>query len=111
MSLTCLVIFFFFLYPTDFAWDAQEEFLAVCTGNDKVYMWSPEGCLAVRVPRANAELDISRLKWQPRSGTEPSAHTSLCVIGSSHISVCIMDSVGVLESAASASSEDSSCSR
>ena len=31
-------------------WDPTESRLALCTGNNKVYMWSPAGSLSVDVP-------------------------------------------------------------
>lgn len=33
-----------------FQWDPRQPRLAVCTGNSKVYLWSPAGCVAVQVP-------------------------------------------------------------
>lgn len=31
-------------------WDPTQTRLALCTGNNKIYMWSPSGCLSVEVP-------------------------------------------------------------
>ncbi len=42
-----------FLLPIDtlgVEWDPRHTRLAMCTGNNKVYMWSPAGCLSVEVP-------------------------------------------------------------
>ncbi|XP_071527988.1 WD repeat-containing protein WRAP73-like isoform X2 [Panulirus ornatus] len=36
----------------EFAWDPQQPRLALCTGNNHVYFWSPFGCLTVAVPGA-----------------------------------------------------------
>lgn len=33
-----------------FQWDPRQPRLALCTGNSKVYLWSPAGCVAVQVP-------------------------------------------------------------
>lgn len=33
-----------------FQWDPQQSRLAVCTGDSKVYLWSPAGCVSVQVP-------------------------------------------------------------
>uniref|UniRef100_A0A8D0F9F8 WD repeat containing, antisense to TP73 n=1 Tax=Strix occidentalis caurina TaxID=311401 RepID=A0A8D0F9F8_STROC len=33
-----------------FQWDPRQPRLAVCTGNSKVYLWSPAGCVSVQVP-------------------------------------------------------------
>lgn len=32
------------------AWDPCQVRLALCCGNNKVYMWSPQGCISVEVP-------------------------------------------------------------
>ena len=31
-------------------WDPCRARLAVCTGSNKLYLWSPDGCVAVEVP-------------------------------------------------------------
>lgn len=33
-----------------FQWDPCQPRLAVCTGTNRMYLWSPAGCVAVRVP-------------------------------------------------------------
>uniref|UniRef100_A0A9J7XTA8 WD repeat containing, antisense to TP73 n=1 Tax=Cyprinus carpio carpio TaxID=630221 RepID=A0A9J7XTA8_CYPCA len=33
-----------------FVWDPHRPRLALCTGNTKVYLWSPVGCVSVNVP-------------------------------------------------------------
>lgn len=33
-----------------FQWDPRRPRLALCTGNAKVYLWSPAGCVSVQVP-------------------------------------------------------------
>ena len=33
-----------------FLWDPRRPRLALCTGNNKLYLWSPAGCVSVRVP-------------------------------------------------------------
>lgn len=33
-----------------FQWDPRHPRLALCTGNTKLYLWSPGGCVAVQVP-------------------------------------------------------------
>jgi WD40 repeat protein len=34
----------------DVAWDAGTQRLALCTGNDKLYLWSPQSASIVTVP-------------------------------------------------------------
>lgn len=33
-----------------FQWDPRRPRLALCTGNTKLYLWSPAGCVSVQVP-------------------------------------------------------------
>lgn len=46
-------------------WDPKQPRLALCTGNNKVYMWSPAGCLSVEVPTQAAAFSVNRLAWHP----------------------------------------------
>ena len=39
-----------FSFHSAFSWDPNDIRLAVCAGNNKLYMWSMAGCLAVEVP-------------------------------------------------------------
>lgn len=38
-----------------FQWDPRQPRLALCTGNSKVYLWSPAGCVSVQVPTEGKE--------------------------------------------------------
>ncbi|CAL4253458.1 unnamed protein product, partial [Meganyctiphanes norvegica] len=67
-----------------FAWDPKQSRLAVCTGNNYVYFWSPFGCLTVAVPAASS-LQITGLKWHP-SGRQ------VALLGGSQFSVCNLES-------------------
>ncbi|KAI0238144.1 WD repeat-containing protein WRAP73 [Lamellibrachia satsuma] len=46
-------------------WDPKQPRLALCTGNNKVYMWSPAGCLSVEVPTEATSFSVNRLAWHP----------------------------------------------
>lgn len=61
-------------------WDPTQPRLAVCTANNKLYLWSPAGCVSVAVP-VEANIAVQRLLWHP-SGK------CLALIGSSHFCVC-----------------------
>lgn len=61
-------------------WDPTQPRLAVCTSNNKMYLWSPAGCVSVTVP-VEANFTVQRLAWNP-SGK------SLALISSSHFCVC-----------------------
>jgi len=44
------------------SWDPTQDRLALCTGNNKIYMWSPHGCISVETP-CEASFLIQSLKW------------------------------------------------
>ncbi|CAG0887314.1 unnamed protein product, partial [Cyprideis torosa] len=53
-------------------WDPHpsETRLALCTGTDKIYFWTPQGCISVRVPnQASSSLSIGQVSWHPAGGT------------------------------------------
>lgn len=44
------------------SWDTNSVRLALCTGNNKIYMWSPQGCISVEAP-CEATFTIQNIKW------------------------------------------------
>ncbi|KAG7163726.1 WD repeat-containing protein WRAP73-like [Homarus americanus] len=67
----------------EFTWDPRQPRLALCTGSNHVYFWSPFGCLTVAIPGAPT-LQISSLRWHP-SGS------SIALMGRDQFSVCFFD--------------------
>ena len=61
-------------------WDPTQPRLAVCTANNKLYLWSPAGCVSVSVP-VEANIAVQRLLWHPSGNC-------LALIGTSHFCVC-----------------------
>ncbi|XP_061691129.1 WD repeat-containing protein WRAP73 isoform X2 [Syngnathoides biaculeatus] len=45
-----------------FQWDPRCSRLAICTGNTKVYLWTPAGCLSVQVP-GDGGFQVQSLTW------------------------------------------------
>jgi len=45
-------------------WDPRQARLALCTNNNKIYMWSPQGCISVEAP-CEATFLIQSIKWAP----------------------------------------------
>ncbi|XP_033103905.1 WD repeat-containing protein WRAP73-like [Anneissia japonica] len=43
-------------------WDPHQPRLAMSTGNNKMYMWSPAGCVSVEVP-TEASFQVNSLQW------------------------------------------------
>lgn len=48
-------------------WNPVQTQLAVCTGNNKLYMWSPAGSVSVEVP-TEATFQVHNIQWHPRGG-------------------------------------------
>ncbi|XP_046850970.1 WD repeat-containing protein WRAP73-like [Xenia sp. Carnegie-2017] len=47
-------------------WDPQNERVALCTGNNKLYFWSVAGCVTVDVPtESEALFQVNSLSWHP----------------------------------------------
>ncbi len=69
---------------SDFTWDPQQSRLAVCTGNGKLYLWSPAGCVSVTVPVDSTGFTVNRLAWHP-------AGSALALVGSSHFCMCYVN--------------------
>lgn len=42
------------------AWDPKSTRIALCTGNDKVYLWTPSGCSCVEVPAGRSCMPCQR---------------------------------------------------
>ncbi|KAM3824421.1 WD repeat-containing protein WRAP73 [Vipera latastei] len=47
-----------------FQWDPHRSRLALCTGNTKVYLWSPAGCSSVQIPM-EGDFKVTSLCWHP----------------------------------------------
>lgn len=45
-------------------WNPVKTQLALCTGNNKLYLWSPAGCVSVEVP-TEATFQVHKLSWHP----------------------------------------------
>ena len=45
------------------AWHPTQQLLALCTGNSKVFMWSPKGCRTAPLPVSH-ELKAADLAWK-----------------------------------------------
>jgi WD40 repeat protein len=67
-------------------WSPTANKLAVCTGNAKLYLWSPKGVSWIGVP--TDEFEVKGLRWCP-SGD------SVALLGKSHLCCCYFDDAGV----------------
>ncbi|XP_078094892.1 WD repeat-containing protein WRAP73 isoform X1 [Mustelus asterias] len=67
-----------------FQWDPCRARLAICTGSNKVYLWSPAGCLSVQVP-AEGGFQILSLHWHPNGD-------SIMLLSKDQMCVCYLES-------------------
>ncbi|XP_030278015.1 WD repeat-containing protein WRAP73 [Sparus aurata] len=66
-----------------FQWDPRRPRLALCTGNSKLYLWSPAGCVSVEVPTEGG-FQVQSLNWH-------CSGDSLILLGKEQLCLCYMD--------------------
>ncbi|XP_039612031.1 WD repeat-containing protein WRAP73 isoform X1 [Polypterus senegalus] len=66
-----------------FQWDPCQPRLALCTGKNKVYMWSPSGCACVQVPIAG-HFQVLSLSWH-------TSGQSLILLSKDQLCVCYLE--------------------
>uniref|UniRef100_A0AAX7TYI7 WD repeat containing, antisense to TP73 n=1 Tax=Astatotilapia calliptera TaxID=8154 RepID=A0AAX7TYI7_ASTCA len=66
-----------------FQWDPCHPRLALCTGNTKLYLWSPGGCVAVQVPTEGG-FQVHSLNWH-------CSGNSLILLGKEQLCLCYME--------------------
>lgn len=66
-------------------WDPVETRLALCTGKNKLYMWSPAGSLCVEVP-VEGTFQVQSLKWHPDGGC-------LLLLGKDMMCICYLNDI------------------
>ncbi|CAK8694465.1 unnamed protein product [Clavelina lepadiformis] len=64
-------------------WDPHTSRLALCTGNDKLYLWSPSGSVSVQVP-ISATFHVHSLKWHPSA-------ESLLLMSKDQMCICYLE--------------------
>ncbi|KAL3853022.1 hypothetical protein ACJMK2_016608 [Sinanodonta woodiana] len=75
------------------AWDPKKPRLALCTGTNKLYMWSPAGSLCVEIP-VDGTFQVYSIKWH-------SDGSSLLLLGKDQMCMCYLnDNVNETESPA-----------
>lgn len=67
-----------------FIWDPSSPRLALCTGNTKVYIWSPTGCVSANV-LVEGFFQVQSLLWHPSGG-------SIVMMSKEQFCICYMDS-------------------
>lgn len=66
-----------------FQWDPRRPRLALCTGNAKLYLWSPAGCVSVQVP-AEGGFQVQSVNWH-------CSGDSLILLGKEQLCLCYME--------------------
>ncbi|KAM9298822.1 WD repeat-containing protein WRAP73 [Gastrophryne carolinensis] len=67
-----------------FHWDPVQSRLAICTGNSRVYLWSPSGAVSVHVP-VDGNFSVLSLSWHPLG------ENSLLLLSKDHLCVCYLE--------------------
>lgn len=67
-------------------WDPRQSRLALCTGTNRLYMWSPAGSLSVEVP-VEGVFNVHSLKWHPDGNT-------ILLLGKDQMCVCYLSDLG-----------------
>uniref|UniRef100_K7F8R3 WD repeat containing, antisense to TP73 n=1 Tax=Pelodiscus sinensis TaxID=13735 RepID=K7F8R3_PELSI len=66
-----------------FQWDPCQPRLAICTGNSKVYLWSPAGCVSVQVPM-EGDFQVLSLCWHSNGD-------SMALLSKDHFCMCYLE--------------------
>ncbi|KAM7139263.1 WD repeat-containing protein WRAP73 [Macrochelys suwanniensis] len=66
-----------------FQWDPRQPRLAICTGNSKVYLWSPAGCVSVQVPM-EGDFQVLSLCWH-------SSGDSMALLSKDNFCICYLE--------------------
>ena len=67
----------------EFKWDPTQARLAVCTSNNRLYLWSPAGCISVTVP-VDSSFSTQKIVWHPDG-------KSLALVSVNHFCMCYMN--------------------
>ncbi|KAM8831088.1 WD repeat-containing protein WRAP73 [Synchiropus picturatus] len=67
-----------------FQWDPQRPRLAICTGQSKLHLWSPAGCVSVNIPH-EGNFQVQSLVWH-------CSGESLVLLGKEQLCLCYLDS-------------------
>uniref|UniRef100_A0A8B9HS55 WD repeat containing, antisense to TP73 n=1 Tax=Astyanax mexicanus TaxID=7994 RepID=A0A8B9HS55_ASTMX len=65
-----------------FVWDPCRPRLALCTGNNKIYMWSPAGCISVKV-QVEGSFQVQSIMWH-------GSGDSLVLLGKDQLCLCYL---------------------
>lgn len=61
------------------SWDPTQSRLALCTGNNNLYMWSPSGALSVQIP-GDSSFVVHDLRWHPSGNSIAlSSRDQMCI--------------------------------
>lgn len=80
----------------DFKWDPLQARLAVATNTNRLYLWSPAGCVSVVIP-SDPPLSVVKLAWNQQGD-------AIILKGQTHFSVCFLHQEGNLTSGGGAGS-------
>lgn len=67
-------------------WEPKRDHLALCTHNNRIYIWSPQGASCINLPDESSKLNIDEIKWNNLASSP-----SLALIGQETMCVGFMD--------------------
>ena len=64
-------------------WEPKRDRLALCTHNNRLYVWSPKGAACINLPDESSKFNIDEIKWNYLDDASPSValigQDSMCV--------------------------------
>lgn len=67
-------------------WEPKRDHLALCTHNNRIYVWSPQGASCINLPDESSKLNIDEIKWNNFAST-----STVALIGQDSMCVGFMD--------------------
>lgn len=67
-------------------WEQKRDHLALCTHNNRIYVWSPQGASCINLPDESSKLNIDEIKWNTLASTP-----TIALIGQESMCVGFMD--------------------
>ena len=69
-------------------WEPKRDHLALCTHNNRVYIWSPQGASCINLPEESSKHNIDEIKWNCVESTP-----SLALIGQDSMCIGFIDTL------------------
>jgi WD40 repeat protein len=67
-------------------WEPKRDHLALCTHNNRLYIWSPQGAYCINLPSESSKHNIDEIKWNNHNSIP-----SIALIGQNTMCVGFVD--------------------